>query len=237
MDIKNLILMMWTVGLAVITIDFAYAGGDPKKGASVFRQCMACHSIEAGRHLTGPSLANIWNRRAGTAQGFFRYSKALKDSNITWSAKTLDAWLKNPNAFVPGNYMGFAGIENPQAREDLIAYLETATASEHVPMGGTKPGGGMMGGMTSRPPLNLKDASAKQRVSAIRYCGDAYFVTLATGETFTFWEFNLRFKTDSGENGPPKGKPAIVRAGMMSDRAFIIFAGPEEMSAFITRRC
>ncbi len=95
----------------------------------------------------------------------------------------------------------------------------------------------MTGQMMSRPKLNLKDTVSKQQASAIHYCGDAYFVTLATGETFTFWEFNLRFKTDSSKDGPPKGKPGIVRAGMQGDRAFVVFAGPAEISTFIKKQC
>ncbi len=133
--------------------------------------------------------------------------------------------------------MGFAGIESAQARQDLIAYLKVASSSEHAPKGNADQGGGMMGQMMSRPKLNLKDTVSKQQVSAIHYCGDAYFVTLATGKTFTFWEFNLRFKADSSKDGPPKGKPGIVRAGMQGDRAFVVFAGPAEISTFIKKQC
>ncbi|MFQ5760533.1 MAG: c-type cytochrome, partial [Acidiferrobacterales bacterium] len=213
------------------------AAGDPQKGSQVFRQCLACHSLEPGRHLTGPSLANIWGRKAGTAKEFYRYSEALKNANVIWNAETLDAWIKNPNDFIPKNTMGFAGMESTQARQDLIAYLQVATASEHASKDNTGQGGGMMGQTMGRPKLNLKDTVPKQQVTAIRYCGDAYFVTLATGKTFTFWEFNLRFKTDSSKDGPPNGQPAIVRAGMMGDRAFIVFAGPEEISTFVKKQC
>jgi hypothetical protein len=52
-----------------------------------------------------------------------------------------------------------------------------------------------------------------------------------------FWERNLRFKTDSSEDGPAKGAPAILRAGMMGDRAAVIFASPEEISGFISHAC
>src|SRR5439155_24495464 len=45
-------------------------GGDPARGAALFQQCASCHSVEAGVQLTGPSLAAIWNRRAGTVPGF-----------------------------------------------------------------------------------------------------------------------------------------------------------------------
>ena len=231
------------IGITTAAVVFAgatedsRAAGDPQKGSQVFRQCLACHSVEPGRHLTGPSLGNIWGRKAGTAEGFYRYSKALKDANINWNAETLDAWLKDPSAFIPNNSMGFAGIENAQARQDLIAYLKIATSSEHVEKDGKGQGKGMMGRMMHRSKLNLKDTTPKQQVEAIRYCADAYFVTLATGETFTFWEFNLRFKTDSSTSGPSKGKPAIVRAGMQGDRAFVVFSAPEEISTFVNRQC
>ncbi len=105
------------------------AAGDSQKGSQLFRQCLACHSVEPGRHLTGPSLGNIWGRKAGTAKEFYRYSKALKNANVSWNAETLDAWLKDPSAFIPNNSMGFAGIENAQARADLIAYLKIAQIS------------------------------------------------------------------------------------------------------------
>ena len=46
----------------------AVAAGDAKRGAQLFQQCMACHSTEPGEHLTGPSLAHVWSRKAGTAE-------------------------------------------------------------------------------------------------------------------------------------------------------------------------
>ena len=52
-----------------------------------------------------------------------------------------------------------------------------------------------------------------------------------------FWERNLRFKTDVSDDGPQEGAPALVGAGMMGDRADVIFAGPEEISGFISRQC
>lgn len=217
-------ITFWSGGLV--------AEGEASKGAQLFRHCAACHSLEPNRHLTGPSLANVWGRKAGTAPGFTRYSEALKKANLTWDTKTLDAFLTDPQAFIPGNQMPFPGIESSEARAGVIAYLKTAKPTASRPQGG-----GMMGHMTGGAKLNLKDTVPKQEVTTIRYCGDAYFVTLETGATFTFWEFNLRFKTDSSQDGPPKGKPTIVRAGMMGDRAFIVFADPEEMSAFIKRRC
>ena len=57
------------------------------------------------------------------------------------------------------------------------------------------------------------------------------------GTSREFWERNLRFKTDTGDVGPQKGVPAIVPAGMMGDRADVIFASPEEISSAISSRC
>lgn len=95
--------------------------------------------------------------------------------------------------------------------------------------------------MIRQPPArglpNLKEAAAALPVTAIRYCGDAYRLTTADQKTHTFWEFNLRFKTDGGTDGPPAGKPVLVGTGMQGDRAAVVFARPEEISSFIRRQC
>jgi cytochrome c2 len=115
------------IGL-VLSASMASAAGDPMKGAKAYRACKACHTLEPGRHMTSPSLAGIWNRKAGTIEGFTRSSPALKSANIIWDAKTLDHWLASPGTLVPGNWMTFSGIKDPQARADLIAYLKSVTA-------------------------------------------------------------------------------------------------------------
>jgi cytochrome c len=95
----------------------------------------------------------------------------------------------------------------------------------------------MMGMMGGGPAPNLKKVNAEGRVQSIRYCRDTYKVTTADGKTHDFWERNLRFKTDSSEDGPERDAPAIVDAGMLGDRASVIFATPEEISGFIAREC
>src|SRR5215831_7901991 len=95
--------------------------------------------------------------------------------------------------------------------------------------------GGMMMGGGDMP--NLKKLDREERVESIMHCGDTYKVTTADGKVRDFWERNLRFKTDVSEDGPQKGAPALLGAGMMGDRADIIFAGPEEISGFIAQQC
>ncbi|UUZ68982.1 c-type cytochrome [Polaromonas sp. P2-4] len=105
----------------------SHGAGDVERGARASRSCMACHSFAPGRHLTGPSLAGMWGRRAGTATGFGRYSDALKRSEIVWNEKTLDGWLRNPAALIPDNTMLFDGIPDPGTRADLLAYLQAVS--------------------------------------------------------------------------------------------------------------
>lgn len=99
--------------------------GDPERGRIVFGPCRTCHWPEKGAgHQNGPSLWNIFGRKAGTQEGFAYYSQALKDSGIVWSAEYLDAWLAKPDTFIPGTAMMTLGVPDPQQRADLIAYLQ-----------------------------------------------------------------------------------------------------------------
>lgn len=192
--------------------------------------------------MTGPSLAGLWNRKAGTLASFSRYSPAMKSANIEWNDKTLDEWITDPQQVVPDNQMTFQGIKDAKQRADLLAFLKEATqrggsqvTQQGGPMGGMMGGmGGMMGG--GQVP-NLKKLDPEDRVQAITYCKDTYTVTTANGETHKFWERNLRLKTDASGDGPEKNAPALIGAGMMGDRADIIFADPSEISAFIAAKC
>jgi cytochrome c len=216
-------ILMIALGGSLAPVAAAHAAGDVQQGAKAARACMACHSFAPGRHLTGPSLAGVWGRKAGTAEGFGRYSDALKNSGIVWNEKNLDAWLKNPAALVPGNAMAFPGIPQERTRADLLAYLKAVSDGSVKASGGGLP--------------SLKRAGPADQVTGIRYCGDAYHVTTGDGKSSTIWEFNLRFKTDGSAAGPPPGKPVIVGSGMRGDRASIVFSRPEEISSFVRREC
>ena len=75
------------------------------------------------------------------------------------------------------------------------------------------------------------------RPKVITHCANTDDVTTATGDTHQFWEFNLRFKSDSSGNGPGMKARVIIPRGMRGDRAFIGAASPEEISPFIKRKC
>ncbi|MCK6451042.1 MAG: cytochrome c family protein [Alphaproteobacteria bacterium] len=112
---------------ATVLLASAHAGaaeGDPVRGEKLYDRCVGCHSNDRDR--TGPRHAGLIGRRAGSVAGF-PYSDAMKRSGIVWDAATLDRFLANPRALVPGTRMGFAGVPDPQDRADLIAHLERAT--------------------------------------------------------------------------------------------------------------
>src|SRR5437016_6139284 len=135
--------------------------GNTNRGQRVFGACAACHSLEPNRNMSGPSLADLWNRKAGGLESFHRYSPALKSSGIEWNDKTLDEWIEDPQHVVPGNTMTFQGLKNKQQRADLLAYLKEAAKPGHTPQTAQQQGGGgmmgMMGGAGSVPNLKKLD--------------------------------------------------------------------------------
>jgi cytochrome c len=214
--------------------------GNTANGERLYRACIACHSLEPNRNMTGPSLAEIWNRKSGSLASFPRYSPALKSAGIVWHDDTLDEWIKeDPQHFIPENTMTFPGMKDARQRADLLAFLKDATQPGRAPAAapGGNQAGGMMGMMGGGAVPNLKTLDPEDRVQSINHCGDTYKIATADGKTRDFWERNLRFKTDLSDDGPQKGVPAIVPAGMMGDRADVIFASPDEISGFISHRC
>jgi cytochrome c len=104
----------------------AHADGDAARGEVRFQDCAACHKLDAGANTIGPSLHGIFGRKAGELADF-RYSPAMKRSGIVWTPETLDQFITDPQAMVPGNRMPFAGIADAGDRADLIAYLSKAS--------------------------------------------------------------------------------------------------------------
>ena len=211
-------------------------GEAAKRGAAAYRLCAACHSLQPGVHLSGPSLANMWGRRAGTLPDFRRYTDRLKKSEIVWDENTLYAWIADPQAMAPGTTMTFRGIENDKTREDLIAFLRLAlgpNGAAKVVEEGLIPAGMAQGQL----PTNLSSVGPNQRITEIRHCGDAYHVTTADGAKFPFWETNVRLKIDTSRRGPKPGEPVLHRSGMVGDRVSVIFSSLAELHRSIAEKC
>jgi hypothetical protein len=81
--------------------------------------------------------------------------------------------------------------------------------------------------------LNLKTIGPARQVRSIRQRGHSYLLTMVSGATVSYPEFNLHFKTDSGDLGPNAGRPVLLSAGMRNDRAYVVFSDTREIEAFI----
>ncbi len=97
-------------------------------GEKVFRKCMACHSVKAGQHRVGPSLAGVVGRKAGTADGYKRY-KGLKDADWTWTEDELVAYLEDPSKYTKaknGNRSSMAfKLKDLEDRKEVVEYLKS----------------------------------------------------------------------------------------------------------------
>jgi cytochrome c len=104
----------------------AQNNGDAARGAKKYEECAACHKLERGDNSVGPTLHGVLDRKAA-ALPEYRYSPALRRSNIVWTPQTLDAFIADPQQLVPANRMPYAGMPDAADRADLIAYLRKAT--------------------------------------------------------------------------------------------------------------
>ncbi|MCB1508637.1 MAG: c-type cytochrome [Hyphomicrobiaceae bacterium] len=107
--------------------------GDAEHGGEVwFNECSGCHQIgPAAENAVGPNLTRIFGRRAATIEDF-EYSDSLARQGrdgLIWDFDTLDAYITNPRTLVSGTRMGYPGLEDAEARADLLAFLRTFSDS------------------------------------------------------------------------------------------------------------
>jgi len=116
--------MRTPTALALLALAAATAHAqDAAAGGMAFQQCAECHSPTSADNA-GPGLKGLYGRKAGAKDGFI-YSPAMKKSTVVWDDKTLDAFLKDPRAVVPGTSMAYGGDDDAKERADLVAYLKT----------------------------------------------------------------------------------------------------------------
>ncbi|MBL4628821.1 MAG: cytochrome c family protein [Roseicyclus sp.] len=105
-----------------IPFEEIYASADAGSGERLWRQCSACHSLNAGQNGLGPSLAGVVGADVGAIDGF-GYSDALAGLGGVWEPERLSGFLENPRGFARGTAMSFGGINDVEDRANLIAYL------------------------------------------------------------------------------------------------------------------
>ena len=115
-------------GLLAVLLPIIAAGSvnaaDVAAGKATFKKCALCHTNEPGKNKIGPSLFGIVGRKSGSLVNY-NYSDAMKNFKHTWDPQTLDIYLTDPHAEIPGTKMIFPGIKDKTERQNLIAYLET----------------------------------------------------------------------------------------------------------------
>ena len=121
---------MWLLAGTVTTAWVSSASADSASGERVFQRCFACHSVVAGEQgLPGPNLRGVIGRRAGTVPGF-RFSPALIEAGargLVWTRATLDAYLADPQGFLPGTGMAMPGLSVADDRRHVIDYLQQSS--------------------------------------------------------------------------------------------------------------
>jgi cytochrome c2 len=119
---------LFVIAAAIMVPAVCAAGAKPdiESGKATFNaMCGVCHSVQkTGGPIEGPNLLGVVGRKAASEPEFAKYSSALKASKITWSKKTLDSFLLNPMAKVPGTIMPML-IPDDKTRANVVAYLAT----------------------------------------------------------------------------------------------------------------
>ena len=114
-----LLTVFWAM-LVLAAAAQSAAAADAAHGQELYEsRCGGCHSLDANR--VGPAHRGVFGRKAGSVPNF-SYSSSVKSSAVVWEERTLDAWLTNPQALIPGQRMNFR-VALPQDRADIIAYL------------------------------------------------------------------------------------------------------------------
>tara|TARA_Y100001970_G_scaffold66331_1_gene84724 strand:+ start:1046 stop:1942 length:897 start_codon:yes stop_codon:yes gene_type:complete len=94
-------------------------------GKKVSSKCTACHGFNSGGgNRIGPNLWNILGMKKANAAGF-NYSDSLKSIGGNWTISDMNAWLKSPKKYAPGNAMAFVGLRKDKDRANLMAYLNS----------------------------------------------------------------------------------------------------------------
>jgi cytochrome c len=122
------IWMVLAVGMVAAsnaaTAQQALIADPPDRGATVFKQCRACHQVGPNaRNGIGPVLNGVVGRPAGV-YAEYSYSSANKNSGLVWDEETLARYLRAPAEVVPGTKMIFFGLKKSQDVADVISYLK-----------------------------------------------------------------------------------------------------------------
>lgn len=103
----------------------AYTQGDAVLGQQQYdKACGNCHKLQAGSNQKAPQLMRIYGAKSALLTDY-KYSDALNNANMVWTADTLDSYMANPKQAIPGTKMKSDPVNDPTQRQNIIAYLST----------------------------------------------------------------------------------------------------------------
>ena len=117
---NKFIWIIWCLSVILIMcmcVSVTYAAD----GQKIFKRCVSCHSLT--KNKMGPALGNIFGKKAGSVKRY-RYSKAMRNSDIIWTDCTLDQFLIKPRKYIKGTKMRFSGLKKKSQRDAVIKYLK-----------------------------------------------------------------------------------------------------------------
>jgi glucose/arabinose dehydrogenase len=127
-------VVLWTddARIAVVSVDREPSvleqllNRSPYGVRSIVRSCAECHTLATEESDTNRiSLRGVYGRRFATGAPIGLYSEALRQAAGKWNDETLNAFLRDPQAAVPGTTMQIEGIRDDTLRAQTIDLLKS----------------------------------------------------------------------------------------------------------------
>lgn len=121
---KGLLFGVLTLLLAQSALAADCAPAQVQKGEGLFgSDCSVCHSAKpGGPTMMGPNLHGLYGRTSGSLAGF-SYSQAMKTKAVEWQLDSLEQFIAQPQGFVAGTYMPYAGMAGADDRRAVGCFL------------------------------------------------------------------------------------------------------------------
>ena len=157
---------------ALIASPAALAAGDPVEGTKAFRQCAACHSLQPDDNMTGPKVAGVWGRKAGSLASFETLLGAGARVRRDMERAEFGSLARESPPVHPAQPHDVPGAWPMQRCAPTSLRCCRVSARTGHPAQSLYP--------HSALPPDLKALAPSQQVRAIGYCHDTYRVSTPT---------------------------------------------------------